>query len=62
MTDREMLELCHEAFRAVTTADASKRFMRNKDIPSATAYSGTAPYKLAVAMRRSLRDHLGIED
>lgn len=64
MTDREMLELCLEAFWAVPKAETSKRFLQRNQIDRSVhvPYVGTWSYKLAMAMHRMLRQHLGIKE
>lgn len=61
MTDREMLELCLQAFEAIPKAETSKLFMKRMSWVH-VAYTGPAPYRLAKAMQQRLRKHLGKED
>jgi hypothetical protein len=58
MTDREMLELCLQAFASVTTANASKMLLKRMAVPH---MGGTASYRLAKTMQMKLREHLGIK-
>jgi hypothetical protein len=63
MTDREMLELCMDAFKALPTATTSKVFIKKYGFKDAeVVYGGTASYKLAKSMYRRLREHLGVQE
>lgn len=57
MTDREMLELCIEAFAATLTADKARKLLKKMGAQP-KAYAGVGSHILAKAMADKIRTHL----